>query len=139
MAQPAVTEARDLANYSFLALLIIGALMALSGLYSIVSWISLAGIWLFIGLGGLIWGVVILALGCFGVFTALTVWKPKMVDAIDQGRYAEAYQVASNPVQLIIGLICGGVISFILLYLTQQKLASIVGPTTPPLPPPPPP
>lgn len=133
MAQTTVTDARNFANYSYLALLILGALMALAGLWYIVSFISLLGYWGFAFFGGLIfWGVVLLALGGFGAFTALTVWKPKIVDAIDQGRYAEAYQVASNPVQLIIGLICGGVIPAILLYLTQQKLAEIARPPPPP-------
>lgn len=137
MAQTTVTEARNLANYSYLALLILGALMALAGLYLIIwslswSWAWYFGAW---GMGTLIEGVVVLVLGGFGAFTAFTVWKPKMVDAIDQGRYADAYQVASNPIQLIIGLICGGVIPCILLYLTQQKLALIVGPAPPPPPP----
>ncbi|MEM2286361.1 MAG: hypothetical protein QXS51_01065 [Thermoproteota archaeon] len=136
MAQTAITEARNFANYSYLALLIIGALIALYGLYLVfiaLAW-SFAlyfGPW---GVGTLISGIIALALGGFGAFTALTVWKPKIVDAIDQGRYADAYQVASNPIQLIIGLICGGVISFILLFLTQQKLAEIVKPPPPPPP-----
>ncbi|MGQ9596035.1 MAG: hypothetical protein ACUVQY_04905 [Thermoproteota archaeon] len=135
MAQINVTDARNFANYSYLSLLILGALMALAGLWYIVSFISLIGFWGFAFFGGLIfWGIVLLALGGFGAFTAFKVWKPKIVDAIDQGKYAEAYQVASNPVQLIIGLICGGVIPAILLYLTQQKLAELVR-----LPPPPPP
>lgn len=135
MSQATVTDARNFANYSYLALLILGALMALAGLWYIISFISLLGYWGFAFFGGLIlWGIVLLALGGFGAFTAFTVWKPKIVDAIDQGKYAEAYQVASNPVQLIIGLICGGVIPAILLYLTQQKLGEIVRPPPPPPP-----
>lgn len=136
MAQPEVTEAKNFANYAYLALLIIGVLIALYGLYLIIVYGSLMftpyiGHWF---TGVLIEGIILLALGGFGAFTAFTVWKPKIVDAIDQGRYADAYQVASNPIQLIIGLICGGVISFILLFLAQQKLAEIVK-----APPPPPP
>ncbi|MEM2941379.1 MAG: hypothetical protein QW304_07525 [Thermoproteota archaeon] len=135
MAQTTVTEARNLANWSYLSLLILGALMALGGIWYIISWISVAWVWYF-GFGGfIITGIVLLVLGGFGAFTAFTVWKPKIVDAIDQGRYADAYHVASNPIQLIIGLICGGVIPCILLYLTQQKLALIVGPAPPPPPP----
>lgn len=138
MAQINVTDARNFANYSYLSLLILGALIALAGPWYIVSFISLIGFWGFTFFGGLIfWGIVLLALGGFGAFTAFKVWKPKIVDAIDQGKYAEAHQVASNPVQLIIGLICGGVIPAILLYLTQQKLAELV--RLPPPPPPPPP
>jgi len=134
MATP--TDARNFANYSYLALLILGALVALAGLWNILNFIALLGYWGFYFFGGLIiWGIVLLALGGFGAFTALTVWKPKIVDAIDQGRYADAYQVASNPIQLIIGLICGGIIPAILLYLTQQKLAEIVRPAPPPPPP----
>ncbi|MEM2930400.1 MAG: hypothetical protein QW797_06025 [Thermoproteota archaeon] len=135
MTQASVTDARNFANYSYLALLILGALMALAGLWNIISFISILGYWGFAFFGGLIfWGIVLLALGGFGVFTAFTVWKPKIVDAIDQGRYMEAYQVASNPVQLIIGIVCGGVIPGILLFLTQQKLAEIARPPPPPPP-----
>jgi hypothetical protein len=135
MARSIATEARNMAYYSYLALLILGALMALGGVWYIISWLSVAWLWYF-GFGSfIIWGIVLLALGGFGAFTAFTVWKPKIVDAIDQGRYADAYQVASNPIQLIIGLICGGVIPAILLFLTQQKLAEIVRPAPPPPPP----
>lgn len=136
MAQSAVTDAKNFANYSYLALLIVGTLIALGGIFNILSWILYAWAWWYFQLFGLIiWGIVALALGGFGVLTAFTVWKPKIVDAIDQGRYAEAYQVASNPVQLIIGLICGAVIPAILLFLTQQKLAEIMKPVPPPPPP----
>lgn len=136
MTQTIATDVRNLANYSYLALLIIGALVALYGLYLVITALTWSFVWYLApwGIGTLISGIIALALGGFGVFTAFTVWKPKIVDAIDQGRYADAYQVASNPVQIIIGLICGGVIAFILLFLTQQKLAEIVK-----LPPPPPP
>lgn len=138
MTQAAATEARNLANWSYLALLILGTLMAVGGLFYIVTGLSVA--WLYFGFGGfIIWGIVLIALGGFGAFTAFTVWKPKIVDAINQGRYADAYQVASNPIQLIIGVICGAVIPAILLFLTQQKLALIVEPAPPPPPPPPPP
>lgn len=137
MGQAAATEARKLANWSYLALLILGVLIALGGLWWVVTSLALIGLWWLGGffLGALIPGIIILALGGFGAFTAFTVWKPKIVDAIDHGKYAEAYQVASNPIQLIIGLICGGVIPAILLYLTQQKLAEIVRPAPPPPPP----
>jgi hypothetical protein len=137
MSQYTVTEAKNFANYSYLALLILGALMALGGLYNILSALAWSWVWWYPGwwFGHIIWGIVLLALGGFGAFTAFTVWKPKIVDAIDQGRYADAYQVASNPVQLIIGLICGGVIPAILLFLTQQKLAEIAKPAPPPPPP----
>lgn len=40
----------------------------------------------------------------------------------------------AHAVQLIIGLICGGVIPAILLYLTQQRLAEIARPPPPPPP-----
>jgi hypothetical protein len=139
MAQYKIIEVRNFAGYSYLTLLMLGTLMAFYGL-SLILW-SLSWSWAWYwgwGMGTLI-GVVILALGGFGAFTAFTVWKPKLVDAIDQGRYADAYQVASNPIQLIIGLICGSVIPAILLFLTQQKLAEIVRPAPPPPPPPPPP
>jgi len=122
MAQSAEREVRNLANYAFITLLIFGEV------YMLLTPLILNGV---MELYGLIGGVVILALEFLGVFTALTVWKPRIVDAINQGRYAEAYQVASDPLQLIIGLLYG-VVPFILLYLTQQKLASIVGQTTPP-------
>lgn len=139
MTQATVTDARNFANYSYLALLILGALMALAGLWNIINFIFLLGLWWYtLRVGLIFWGVVLLALGGFGVLTAIRVWKPKIIDAIDQGRYADAYQVASNPTQLVIGLICGGVIPAILLYLTQQKLAEIVRPPPPPPPPPPP-
>ncbi|MEM2088736.1 MAG: hypothetical protein QXF52_08750 [Thermoproteota archaeon] len=136
MTQATATEARNFANYSYLALLVLGALMALGGLSLILwslswSWTWYFGAW---GMGTLIEGVVLLAIGGFGAFTAFTVWKPKIVDAVNQGRYADAYQVASNPVQLIIGIICS-VIPGIMLFLTQQKLALIVGPAPPPPPP----
>ncbi len=136
MAQPSVTEVKNFANYSYLALLILGALIALYGLYQIIWALSWPWAWYWgWGMGTLITGVICLAIGGFGAFTAFTVWKPKIVDAIDQGRYADAYQVASNPIQLIIGLICGGVIPAILLFLTQQKLSEIVRPAPPPPPP----
>lgn len=140
-----ITEARNFANYSYLAFLICGALIALYGVYEIFwallwlgSWVSyFARTWF---VGTLFYGIILIALGGLGVLIALNVWKPKLVDAIDQGKYSEAYQTASSHAHLIIAFICGGLIPTglipaILLYLTKNKLAKM----SETLPPPPPP
>ncbi|MGQ9479407.1 MAG: hypothetical protein ACUVQ0_05220 [Thermoproteota archaeon] len=133
MSQSIEVEAKNFANYAYLSLLAIGALVAFWGLIGMISAFAWVGIW-WLGLPvvSIITGIIQIAIGGFGAFTALTVWKPKIVDAVNQGKYLDAYQVASNPVQIIIGFICGVVISGILLILTQQKLEPLARPPPPP-------
>ncbi|MEM2642509.1 MAG: hypothetical protein QXU42_08055 [Thermoproteota archaeon] len=134
MAQASPTEeARNFANFAYLALLVIGAVIALWGLIDILSsllwpWSYWWGYWLGISL---FFGLIRVAIGGLGAFFALTIWKPKILDAISQGRYADAHKVASDPIQIIVGIICG-VIPGVLLILTQQKLSEIVMPPPPP-------
>ncbi|MDW8033583.1 MAG: hypothetical protein RMI79_01315 [Nitrososphaerota archaeon] len=129
-------EARNFANFAYIALLAIGALIALWGFFDMLSsflwFVSYLGYWAGISLFS---GLIRLAIGGLGIFFAFTVWKPKILDSIDQGRYADAHKVASDPIQIIVGILCG-VIPGILLILTQQKLTEIVKPLPPPPPPP---
>jgi DNA-directed RNA polymerase subunit RPC12/RpoP len=131
-----ITEARNFATASYLALLILGAIVALNGVISILHFLSWPWYLLNIAYGLLIWGVIALIIGGFGVLTALTVWRPKLVNAIGQGRYSEAYHTASSPANYLIGFICGGlifgIIPAILLYLTKEKLSKMSETLPPP-------
>lgn len=129
-------EAKDYMNYTYIAMIVLGALMALGALPSILAGLTSFGFGFFMGLGigVLIWGLVLLAVGIFGVYTALTTIKPKVIDKIDQGKYQEAYTVSSSTMTLIIAFITG-IIPGILLILANQKLSQVTGPAAPPPPP----
>jgi len=132
----AAKEARDFMNYTYIAIIVCGALMvlgALSSLLTVMSW----GFFMGFGLGYLIWGLVMAAVGIFGVYTALNTIKPKILDKIDQGKYQEAYAVSSSGMTLVVAFITG-IIPGILLILGNQKLTLITGGAALPAPPPPP-
>jgi len=129
-------EARDFMNYTYIAMIVCGALMvlgALSSLLTVLGW----GIFMGFAMGYLIWGLVMAAVGIFGVYTALNTVKPKILDKIDQGKYQEAYAVSSSGMTLIVAFITG-IIPVILLILGNQKLTLITGGAGAAAPPPPP-
>ena len=129
-------EARDFMNYTYIAMIVCGALMvlgALSSLLTVFGW----GFFIGFAMGYLIEALVLGAVGAFGVYTALYTVKPKILDKIDQGKYQEAYAVSSSGMTLIVAFITG-IIPGILLILGNQKLTSITGGAGAAAPPPPP-
>jgi hypothetical protein len=117
-------EARDFMNYTYIAMIVCGALMVLEALSTLLSVFG--------------WALVIGAVGVFGVYTALNTVKPKILDKIDQGKYQEAYAVSSSEMTLVVAFITG-IIPGVLLILGNQKLTLITGGAGAAVPPPPPP
>ena len=130
-------EARDMMNYVYIAMLVLGALELLASLpYILFGVIGMFAFVFGIGYGPMmiIWGIVGIIVGGFGIYTALRKIKPGVVAKIDQGKYQEAYSVSSSTMTLIVAFLTG-IIPGILLILGNQKLSQLIGPAAAPPPP----
>jgi len=126
-------EARDMMYYTYIAMIVLGALMVLGSLSSILAGIGLSFFFGF-GLVAMAWGLLWAAVGVLGIYTAMTKIQPQVIAKIDQGKYQEAYVASSSTTTLIISFLTG-IIPGILLILGNQKLSQLAGPAVPPPPP----